>query len=49
MAPGSHLRPRTAPLFDDRPPTRLCLPVIPTLIGTLALLNIASVVLALIE
>ena len=49
MAPVSHLRSRMAPLFDDRPPTRLLLPIIPTLIGTLAVLNITSVVLALIE
>jgi hypothetical protein len=33
---------------DDRRP-RLRVPLIPTLVGTLALMNIASVVLALIE
>jgi hypothetical protein len=48
MAPGSSSRCRMAPLPDDSPPPRPRLPLIPTLIGFLATLNVASVVLALI-
>jgi hypothetical protein len=49
MAPGSDLRFRVMFAPDDRPPTRLRLRIIPTMIGVLAVLNVASVVLALIE
>jgi len=49
MAPGFNLRCRLAPIPDDGPPARLRLPIIPALIGLLAALNIASVILALIE
>lgn len=49
MAPGSDLRLPMTFIPDDMPPTRLRLPIIPTMIGILAMLNVASVVLALIE
>ena len=49
MAPDSSFTIRIMPALHDRPPTRLRLRVIPALIGIVAVLNVASVVLALIE
>jgi hypothetical protein len=47
--PDSSFTIRMMPALHDRPPTRLRLRVIPALIGIVAVLNVASVVLALIE
>ena len=49
MAPGSDLRLPMTLVPDDRPPARLRLRIIPAMIGILAMLNVASVVLALID
>jgi hypothetical protein len=49
MAPDFDFRLRIAPALLDRPPTRLRLRIIPTLIGVVAVLNVASVIMALIE
>jgi len=49
MAPGFVFRFGIAPALADRPPTRLRLRIIPTLIGVVVVLNVASVILALIE
>lgn len=49
MAPDSSFTILMTPALPDRPPTRLRLRVIPALIGIVAVLNVASVVLALIE
>jgi hypothetical protein len=49
MAPDSSFTIRITPALHDRPPARLRLRVIPALIGTVAVLNVASVVLALID
>jgi hypothetical protein len=49
MAPGCIFRYGIAPVLADRPPTRLRLRIIPTLIGVVAVLNVTSVVMALIE
>jgi hypothetical protein len=38
-----------APAQEDEPMFRLRVPIIPTLLGALALLNVASVVLVLLE
>jgi hypothetical protein len=48
MAPDSDLRFHMASVPDDSPPFRLRLRLIPTLIGIVAVLNVASVVMALI-
>jgi hypothetical protein len=49
MTPSSDLRFHVASAPDDRPPFRLRLRLIPTLIGIVAVLNVASVVMALIQ
>ena len=45
---GSHLTSRTENA-GDRAPRRIGIPLIPTLLGALAILNVASVVLVLME
>ena len=49
MTPDVNLKFCLAHALSDRPPTRLRLRAIPTLIGVVAVFNIASVVMALIE
>ena len=49
MAPDFDFILRIAPALSDRPPTRLRLRIIPTLIGVVVVLNVASVIMALIE
>jgi hypothetical protein len=45
---GSHLKSRTE-VACDAPALRLYIPLVPTLLGALAVINVASVVMVLIE
>ncbi len=46
---GSHPNARSGSTHDDGDARRICIPLIPTLLGALAVMNIASVIMVLIE
>jgi hypothetical protein len=46
---GSHPRPSTEAINDEEAAHQLCLPFFPMLIGILAVMNVASVVMVLME
>jgi hypothetical protein len=45
----THLVSRLESVRDDRPAFRLRIPIVPTLLGVLAMVNVASVVFVLLE
>ncbi|MBA1157833.1 hypothetical protein [Microvirga mediterraneensis] len=46
---GSHLTSRRTEIASDRAPRRLGIPLIPALLSALAILNVVSVVMALMD
>ncbi len=45
----THLVPRLRRVQDDRPAHRICIPIVPTLLAVLAMVNVTSVVFVLLE
>ena len=45
----THLASRLRGVQDERPAFRLCIPIVPALLGILAVVNVTSVVFVLLE